>query len=73
MNIVEGSKENGVILIGIRVSESSSWSKIIEQLNVDDLINKKAVDLLFFRIGDDYRLDIFDQLKVMLSGIDDKY
>ena len=71
--MVENSKDSGVILIGIRASESSNWSQIIDQLNVNEPPSKKGVDLLCFRIGTDYRLDIFDQLKVMLSGIDDKY
>ena len=73
IKIIENIKENGVILIGIRASESSNWSEVIEQLNVDEYLEKKVVDLLFFRIGTDFRLDIFDQLKVMLSAIDNKY
>jgi len=73
IKIIENIKENGVILIGIRASESSNWSEVIEQLNVDEYVEKKVVDLLFFRIGTDFRLDIFDQLKVMLSAIDNKY
>ena len=47
--------------------------QIIEELNVDEYLDKKAIDLLFFRIGTDFRIDIFDQLKSMLSNIDDKY
>ncbi len=73
IKIIENLKENGLILIGIRASESSNWSEIIDELNVDVHLNKKEVDLLFFRIGSDYRLDIFEQLKAMLSNIDDKY
>ncbi|MFX0000751.1 MAG: GTP-binding protein [Candidatus Hodarchaeota archaeon] len=73
VNLVEKSKENAVILIGVRASESSNWSEIIDQLNVDELLDKKVVDLLFFRIGMQFRLDVFDQLKAMLSAIDDKY
>ncbi len=73
IKIVENAKENVVILIGIRASESSNWSEIIEQLNIDDHLNHKAIDLFFFRIGTDFRLDIFDQLKVMVSAINDKY
>lgn len=73
IKIIENAKENAVLLIGIRASKSSNWSQIIEQLNVDDHLDKKTIDLLFFRIGTDFRLDIFDQLKVMLSHIDDKY
>ena len=71
--IYQNSKENGVILIGVRASGNTNWSDIIEQLNIDHSFDKKKVDLLFFRIGENYRLDIFDQLGVMLSGIEDKY
>ena len=71
--IYQNSKENGVILIGVRASRSTNWSDIIEQLNIDNSSEKKKVDLLFFRIGENNRLDIFDQLGVLLSGIDDKY
>ncbi|MFX0140047.1 MAG: Rab family GTPase, partial [Candidatus Hodarchaeota archaeon] len=73
IKIIKNSKENGVIIVGIRAYESSNWSDIIEKLNVDEHLDKKIVDLLFFRIGIDYRPDIFDQLKVMLSAIDNKY
>ncbi|MFW9988908.1 MAG: hypothetical protein ACFFC3_09655, partial [Candidatus Odinarchaeota archaeon] len=73
IKIIKNGKENLVILVGIRASESSNWSKIIEQLNVDEYLVNKSIDLFFFRIGTDFRLDIFDQLKVLLSAIDDKY
>ncbi|MFW9873658.1 MAG: GTP-binding protein [Candidatus Thorarchaeota archaeon] len=73
IKIIENIKDNGVVLIGIRASETNSWSQILEELNVDEQLNKKAADLLFFRIGADFRIDIFDQLKSMLSNIDDKY
>ncbi|MFX1366875.1 MAG: GTP-binding protein [Promethearchaeota archaeon] len=73
IKIIENGKENLVIFVGIRASESSNWSKIIEQLNVDEYLTKKSIDLFFFRISTDYRLDIFDQLKIFLSAIDNKY
>jgi small GTP-binding protein len=73
IRMVENSKENAVILMAIRASESSNWSQIIEKLNVDKQQLKKDIDLLYFRIGPDFRLDVFDQLKIMLSAIDDKY
>ncbi|MFW9971187.1 MAG: GTP-binding protein, partial [Candidatus Odinarchaeota archaeon] len=73
IKIIKNAKDNAVILIGIRASESGNWSEIIEKLNVDEYIERKVVDLLFFRIGTDFRLDVFDQMKVMLSAIDNKY
>ena len=73
IKIIENIKSNGVVLIGIRALESSSWSQIIEELNVDEQLDEKSIDLLFFRIGVDFRIDIFDQMKSMLSNINDKY
>ncbi|MFW9894703.1 MAG: GTP-binding protein [Candidatus Thorarchaeota archaeon] len=73
IKIIENSKEKGVILIGIRSSESTSWSQIIEELNVDEFLENKPIDLFFFRIGTAFRLDIYDQMESMLSFIDVKY
>jgi small GTP-binding protein len=73
IKMIKHLKKDGVISIGIRVSETSDWSQLIEELNVDEELNKKdVVNLLFFRIGDDYKLEVFDQLNVMLSAIKDK-
>ena len=73
IRIIKNIKDKGVVLIGIRALESSSWSDIIGELNVDDQLNEKPIELLFFRIGEEYQIDIFDQLKAMFSSIDDKY
>jgi len=73
VKIIENSKDKGVIIIGIRAAESSSWSQIIEELNVDEQLENKTIDFFFFRIGTNFRLDIFDQLKSMFSVIDEKY
>ncbi|MFX1325420.1 MAG: hypothetical protein ACFE8N_10715, partial [Promethearchaeota archaeon] len=73
IKLIENVKENGVILIGIQASETSSWSKIIEEVNVDNQLKNKEVDLFFCRINDDFLIEIFDQLKSMLEVIDDKY
>ena len=71
--IVQNCKRPCVILIGIRASESSNWSQIIEQLNIDQPLDDAKIDLIYFRISENYRLDIYDQLGVMLSHINDKY
>jgi len=73
IKMVENEKENGVVLVGIRTSENTDWSGIIANLNVDDQLDKKVGRLLFFKIGADFRLDVFDQLKSMLNAIDEKY
>ena len=69
MKIINGVEENSVVLIGIRVSDTSDWSQILEEFNVNELLEKKMVSLLFFKLGVEYRLEIYDQLKVMLSTI----
>ncbi len=73
IKIIENAKENAIVFVGIRASESTNWSETIEQLNVNEHLDNKAIDLYFFRIGTDFRIDIFDQLKVMLSAVNDKY
>ncbi len=69
VDIISKILENKVILIGIRVSESVNWSAMMEEFNVNDYLEKKMVSLLFFKIGVEYRLEIYDQLEVMLSSI----
>ena len=73
IKIIENIKDKGVILVGIRMAENASWSQIIEKLNVDKQIENGAFDLFFFRIGTNFRIDIYDQLKYMLEVIDEKY
>jgi len=70
INIIESMDEKKVILVGIRVSENVDWSNIMEEFNINEYLEKKMVSFLFFKIGDEYRLEIFDQLKVMFSTIE---
>ncbi|MFX0106017.1 MAG: Rab family GTPase, partial [Candidatus Hodarchaeota archaeon] len=69
INIINEIEANKVVLIGIRVSDKSDWSVIMEEFNVNELLEQKMVSLLFFKLGLEYRLEIFDQLKVMLNTI----
>jgi len=69
IKIIKDIEEKKVILIGIRVNETTDWSSILEQFNINEYLEKKMISLLFFKIGNEYRLEIFDQLKVMFSTI----
>jgi small GTP-binding protein len=69
VKIINDIKENKVLLIGIRVSDENDWSVIMEDFNVNELLEQKMVSLLFFKLGYEYRLEIYDQLKVMLNTI----
>ncbi len=69
IKIIEGLQENKVILIGIRVSDNIDWSQLMEEFDINEELEKKMVSLLFFKIGLEYRFEIYDQLKVMLNTI----
>jgi len=69
MKIIKDIRENKVVLIGIRISEDVIWSDLMEEMNVNELLEQKMVSLLFFKISGEYRLEIFDELNVMLSAI----
>jgi Ras-related protein Rab-1A len=69
VKIINDIGKNKVVLIGIRVSDKSDWSAIMEEFDVNELLEQKMVSLLFFKLGLEYRLEIYDQLKVMLHTI----
>jgi len=70
ISIIENLQENKVVLIGVRVEpEKIDWSVLMEEFDVNELLERKMVSLLFFKIGVEYRLEIYDQLKVMLNTI----
>lgn len=69
VNIISNLEENKVALIGVRVSDETDWSNIMEEFDVNQYLEKKMVSLLFFKIGFEYRLEIYDQLDVMFSAI----
>jgi small GTP-binding protein len=69
IDIIETLKEKRVALIGIRVSSDSDWSNLLEAFDVNEYLEKKMISLLFFKIGEEYRFEIFDQLKVLFSSL----
>ena len=71
IRIIDNITENKVALIGIRVSETSDWSQLLEEFNINRYLENQMISLLFFKIGIEYRLEIYDQLEVMLNTIKD--
>ncbi|MFX1376836.1 MAG: Rab family GTPase [Promethearchaeota archaeon] len=69
LKIINDIEAKKVVLIGIRVSEKTDWSRLMEEFDVNELLEQKMISLLFFKIGVEYRLEIYDQLKVMLNTI----
>jgi len=69
INIIKNVQENKVVLIGIRISENMDWSNLLEEINVNEFLEEKMVSLMFFKIGEEYRLEVFDELNIMLNTI----
>ncbi len=69
IKIIEKIKKNRVILIGIRVSEETEWSQLMEEFDISEKAEEKMISLLFFKIGEEHRLEIYNQLEVMLNTI----
>jgi small GTP-binding protein len=72
IDLIERIPEQNVILIGIRVTKDVDWSHLMEQLDVNKQLEQKMVSVLFFKIGLEYRLEIYDQLQIMLMTIKNK-
>ena len=69
-NIIETMEQKKVLLIGIRVNESTDWSNIKKEFNINEYIENKQISLLFVKIGEKYRIEIFDHLKVMFNTLE---
>ena len=71
MQIIKNIQTNRVVLIGIRVPEEIDWLKLIEEfdISISEEAENKMISLLFFKIREDYRFDIFNQFDVMLDTI----
>ncbi len=50
IKIIESIQEKKVILVGIRVNETTDWSNLLEEFNINDYLEKKMISLLFFKI-----------------------
>jgi len=66
--IIEYLQKNKVVLIGIIV-ERDNWSQLVNEFDLDEETKAKTCNITFFKIGDDYQIDIYEQLKVLLNSI----
>ncbi|MBD3337603.1 MAG: GTP-binding protein [Candidatus Lokiarchaeota archaeon] len=69
IDIIESVEKNKVVLIGMRVSEKIDWSVLMEEFDINVIAEEKMVSVLFFKIGEDYRIEIYEQLDTMLNMI----
>jgi small GTP-binding protein len=70
IDIINTLRERKVAMIGIRVSSDVNWSNILEEFDVNKYLEKKMISFLFFKLGDEYRFSIFEELGIMFSTIE---
>jgi len=71
-DIVKNIGTKKIVLCGMRVSEESNWSVLLDEfygLNINPYLEKQMISLLIFKIGIDYRLEIYEKLEVMFNNI----
>ncbi len=64
-------QENRVMLIGLRVSNGSNYTKLVEGFNINDQINKKFVAVMFFKLESEFKQEVYKQLETMLKSINE--
>jgi small GTP-binding protein len=67
--IIDFLDKNKVLVLGILVSEQNDWSKLIQEFRIDEELERKMGSIIFFKIGKEYQLEIYNQLKAMLTAI----
>jgi len=67
--IIEYLPKNKVLTVGIQVSELNDWSQILEELTLNEELERKMGSIIFFKIGKDYRVELHNQLRAMLNAI----
>jgi len=69
VNIIQKIRKKRAIVVGLRVSEDTNWSQLMEEFKIEQDLEEKLVSVLFLKIGKDYREKIYEHLKVMLNAI----
>ncbi|MFX1470745.1 MAG: GTP-binding protein [Promethearchaeota archaeon] len=69
LKIVETLKDNTVILIGIITKEKINWSKMIGAFDFYTKLEERQISYFLFKISSEFRLELYEQLKIMFSTI----
>lgn len=69
LRIMQKIRKKRVVIVGIRVSEDNHWSKLLEEFNIEGDLDEKLISVLFLKIGDDYRTQFYNYIKLMLNAI----
>ncbi|MHA1457271.1 MAG: hypothetical protein ACTSR5_15050, partial [Promethearchaeota archaeon] len=69
LKIMQKIRKKRVVVVGIRVSDDNQWLKLLEEFHIEGDLDEKLISVLFLKIGEDYRTQIYNYLKVMLNAI----
>ncbi|MHA1669951.1 MAG: Rab family GTPase [Promethearchaeota archaeon] len=69
LKIMQKIRRKRVIVVGIRVSNDNQWMRLLEEFHIEGDLEEKLISVLFLKIGEDYRTQIYDNLKLMLTAI----
>ncbi|GAH36085.1 unnamed protein product, partial [marine sediment metagenome] len=69
MNIIKKLRKKRAVLVGLRVSNDTYYSQLMEEFVIDKSLEEKVVSVLFLKIGTNYREKIYDNLTLMLELI----
>ena len=69
LDIIRKMRKKRVVIVGMRISDDTNWSTLMEEINIDENLEEKLISVLFVKIGSDFREKIYDDIKVMLNAI----
>jgi len=69
LKVMQKIRRKRVVIVGIRVSDDNQWLKLLEEFHIEGDLDEKLISVLFLKIGEDYRTQIYNYLKVMLNAI----
>ncbi|MBN1213908.1 MAG: GTP-binding protein [Candidatus Lokiarchaeota archaeon] len=67
--IIDSNTPKQIILVGIRVNEYTDWTSLINGFNINEQLENKNISLLLVKIGEKYRIEIFDHLQIMFETL----
>ncbi|TFG15704.1 MAG: tetratricopeptide repeat protein [Promethearchaeota archaeon] len=68
-DLIEKIEGNKALLIGIRISETIDWSKLMEEFDISEEMEERIGSVLFFKISEKNELEIYELLEFLLNFI----
>jgi small GTP-binding protein len=75
-NIIKEIGMRKVILCGVRVSERTNWNALLDEfygLNIYPYLEKNLISLFIFKVGIDYKVDIYEKLELMFNNLKEMF